>query len=181
MLINGNLGQEAVGQDILTNAHPKTTKWYALAACSLVMLASSISFHQSFHCKSFSTKPCNINKFAISLGVLGGLTGMGMSYLTTKKTLTILHEVAVSMLSFIFFTFGLIFITFGSGPGTTIGNLYFSTWLGFIVSFTLISECGREFMEAKAGGGTADVEVGSSPATHTAEENAPTEGVEADK
>jgi len=94
----------------------------------------------------------------------------GYVVLDGQENTAIPHEVAVSALSFIFFTVGLIFTTFGSGPGTTIGNLYFSTWLGFIVSFALLSECGRKFMEAKAGGGTAHVGVGSSSATqHTAD------------
>lgn len=160
MLINGGIGQQAAGRDFVAQSTPKTMKWCGLAGCAMVMLASSITFHRSFNCNENGySADCKHNKYAISLGVIGTVFGVGMSYLTSKGSLKILYELIVSCLAFILFAAGVIVITFSPGPGTTIGNLYFSTWLAFIVSVMLFTECVHEFMQVKSG----DVETPSTP------------------
>lgn len=170
MLINGILAQEQASstRDLAAQTSPKTMKWFALAGCAMVMLASSITFHRSFNCKSSgnSEEACIRNKFAISLGFFGALFGIIMSYLTYKGLLKVLHELIVSVVTLILFTLGVIEITFGPGPGATIGNLYFSTWLAFIAGVTLLSQCVHEYVNAK----TANVEA---PILNSPDEEAP--------
>lgn len=48
---------------------------------------------------------------------------------------------------------GIAVITFGDGPGIKIGNLYFSTWIGFVLTLFLTSKSWnavREHMKGKS-------------------------------
>ncbi|OEU14864.1 hypothetical protein FRACYDRAFT_269700 [Fragilariopsis cylindrus CCMP1102] len=38
------------------------------------------------------------------------------------------------------------FITFGEGPGHSLGNLYFSTWAAFIISILITADCFHDCM-----------------------------------
>jgi len=54
-------------------------------------------------------------------------------------------------------TFAVGYITFGTGPARTVGNLYFSTWASFISACALASS-GMQTVLAKAGiGASADL------------------------
>lgn len=66
----------------------------------------------------------------------------------------------------IIWSFGLGFITFGSGPGQNIGNLYFATWGSFILSVLLAGESIREYLgvqEQANSGYDGEVESPESP------------------
>jgi hypothetical protein len=158
MAISGHLLQEVTGRDFIGQTASNTLKWYALMVCSIVLMASSIKIHMSDYCRytsSFNifqqnilTQACSRNNYAISLGVLGTVTGLVMSFLTTKG-IPILAELVVSTLTLIFFTFGVGFITFGlKSPAslTGIGNLYFSIWFSFSVSAFLFGQCACDFV-----------------------------------
>jgi hypothetical protein len=56
-------------------------------------------------------------------------------------TLSIYIETGVALFLFIMYTAGVGVITFDYGSGVTIGNLYFSTWAGFIITIFLLVEC----------------------------------------
>jgi hypothetical protein len=53
---------------------------------------------------------------------------------------------------FTLYTAGVAVITFDTGSGITIGNLYFSTWAGFIVSIFLLVECYHGIKEEREAG-----------------------------
>ena len=149
MAIGGSLLQEVTDRNFVTQTAQNTLKWYALMVCSIVVMVSSAKIHKNFSCKNdeflydFVKQICKRNKFAISLGVLGTVIGLVMSVLTSKG-ITTLQELVVSIVTLIFFTFGVGFITFGEGSGTVIGNLYFSTWFSFSLSVSLFIHCARD-------------------------------------
>ena len=151
MAISGHLLQEVTGRDFVGQTASNTLKWYALMACSIVLMASSIKLHKFARCKDaineFSgTQACARNSYAISLGVLGTVIGLVMSFLTSNG-IPILAELVVSTLTIFFFTFGVGFITFGiEAPARFIGNLYFSTWFSFSVSASLFGQCACDFV-----------------------------------
>ena len=43
--------------------------------------------------------------------------------------------------------FAVSYLTFGSGPGTSLGNIYFATWIGFFVALNLVTTSGRHAYE----------------------------------
>ena len=54
--------------------------------------------------------------------------------------------------------FGVGYTTFGESPGSQIGNLYFSSWISFLLSVFLFGHNFREFVSA----GSAPVEDSTS-------------------
>jgi len=108
----------------------------------------------------------------------------------TRGQLTNMIELGVSVVLGIMYIFGVAFITFGNGSGVGIGNIYFSTWAGFVVSLMLASASFKEFtankaatQEAQANAAPAptkaDIEGGGEDSEKSEKPEAPTEGVEA--
>lgn len=159
LFIFGSYMQELTGREVASELTPKQSKWMGLMAASIVVLSSSGEIHNTLNCNSnLSWDTCSRNAYAISLGVLGSLFSGGMLFLAQSGKLTIMIEFGVAAIMLIMYTFGVAFVTFGSGSGTGIGNLYFSMWICFCVSVFLGFQCFREFMESRNGGGGGDVE-----------------------
>lgn len=171
LFVFGNFTQEYTGRDVVSEITPKQSKWMGLLASSLVMLAASADIHRVSNCAANLDRAfCSRNAYAISLGVLGALFSMGMLYMANSGKLTIMIEFGVASITFILMTFGVAYITFGSGPGTTIGNLYFATWIAFCISVFLAFQSFREFMESRTQDTEGDEEDNKAAAAPTAEE-----------
>jgi len=187
ILICGSLFQEAAGKNIVGQTSPKTASWFGLMASSIVVLGSAVKFYRSTACdNNQSSDPCTRNKYALSLGVLGVVIGILMSFMTAKDKIALKFEVVVNVITLALYAFGVAYITFGNGPGTTIGNLYFSTWLGFILSVSLTSDCVREYWcarnsDAAVEGDSKDADAVDVKDAEVGEEvpEGPTEGMEA--
>jgi hypothetical protein len=94
-----------------------------------------------------------------------------MLYMEAKQKLTLIVEFAVAVVTFIFYTFGVGFITFGSdAPAKSVSNLYFSTWIGFGVSLVLTSQCFNEVLSARSGAGAAGSQESHAAPAPTLEE-----------
>lgn len=78
--------------------------------------------------------------------------------MTTKGKIGTKPEAAVSTILAIMYIFGVAYITFGDGAGTTIGNMYFSTMIGFVIAGSLASTCIREVMTEKSGESTEEAQ-----------------------
>lgn len=123
-----------------------------LICISIVVLASAAAYHNSQNCRGSDSEPCKRNKFAISLGSVGTFIGLVISFMANSGKLQIYMETAFAFLVFALYTAGVAVITFDTGTGTTIGNLYFSSWAGFIVSIFLLVECYHGVKEEREGG-----------------------------
>ena len=125
--------------------------WSALLCTSLVVLGASTTTYTN-DCIEQSESPsfCRRAKFAISIGVIGAFFSL---YCVAAKIATsrapFVLEVAFSLLSFILYVFGVIFLTSADSPGASIGNLYYFTWLSFMISFALIASCYDDYQAAK--------------------------------
>ena len=127
-------------------------KWYMLLCISIIVVASAAAYHDSQNCHGSDSEPCRRNKFAISLGSVGTFIGLAMSFMANAGKLQIYLETATAFLVFALYTAGVAVITFDTGSGITIGNLYFSTWAGFIVSIFLLVECYHGIKEEREAG-----------------------------
>lgn len=125
--------------------------WSALLCTSLVVLGSSTNTYTN-DCitQSESLSFCKKTKFAISIGVIAAFLSL---YCVAAKIATsrapFLLEVAFSVLTFILYVFGVIFLTSADSPGASIGNLYYFTWLSFMISLGLIASCYDDYQAAK--------------------------------
>lgn len=164
VFVLGDYSQQQVGANVYDNTPPKTAKWFALAASSMVVLASAIEFYVSADCSSGSifrgTNTCKRTNFAIALGVLTFLLTVAFSAMSVLKKLTAMLELFGASIVLIFYIFGVAFVTFGSGPGSAIGNLYFSIWISFVVSILLATQCIRDYYAAQGEASSPDISDG---------------------
>jgi hypothetical protein len=59
-------------------------------------------------------------------------------FLTQRELLQITKiEASMSVILSVFFIVGVGFVTFGKGPGVILGNIYFSTWIAFLLVLSL--------------------------------------------
>jgi ABC-type Co2+ transport system permease subunit len=76
--------------------------------------------------------------------------------LTHLGKITFVVESSISVVLFILYIFGVGFVTFGTGPATAVGNLYFSMWIGFSISFFIVSDSLHQYLDASGRGSPAD-------------------------
>lgn len=154
--ISGSLARDAKVLDV-SDTTPKTAQWYLLLAASIVVLASSVKIYNASICDDFPDSSfCRRTKFAISIGVIGMVMALVGSIMSALGVMSPLIEVITSVTLFGLYCFGVGYITFGDGPGTAIGNLYFSTWAGFILSGAIFAASLKDMRGgAKSGDGDA--------------------------
>jgi hypothetical protein len=165
----GSLLQETTGIEIKKSAltHGKTGKWYGFAASSIVVMVASVRVYEAAQCGGLlKGEPyCKRTNLGIALGCISFVSGVGIACGMAKQLVQSFVELLVSALLLTMWCFGVGFITFGNSPGAKIGNLYFSTWISFIVIVVIFAAVFRDFMAARSAaaaehhGGGGDEEV----------------------
>lgn len=153
LFLSASLGQETAGYDV-TKTPPKSARWYGLCAASLVVMGSSIRIYKNIDCGGNNdlvtgSQFCKRTKLAISIGVVGFFFAAALTYLAQRGLELVIETVATAVL-LTMWCFGVGYLTFGDSPGATIGNLYFSTWIAFILTVFLFGQCFRDFMSVRA-------------------------------
>lgn len=125
-------GRFARAITIRHNAASWTGLWYLSTLASLVVLIDSIELFRAFDCvkDDLGSGLCLSTTYALSLGCVGTLLGFIASLLATFAMFPQWAELLLSILIFCLYMAGVTMITFNDGPGTSIGNLYFATWMG---------------------------------------------------
>mmetsp|Transcript_17367 Transcript_17367/g.47413 ORF Transcript_17367/g.47413 Transcript_17367/m.47413 type:complete len:312 (-) Transcript_17367:281-1216(-) len=154
----------------------KQLKWFFLAASSLVVMGSAVRIHKSASVACgddgsalSGSDYCKRTNFAISLGVVTFFVALTVLFMIMKSIMATMIELGLTTILLILWTFGVGFITFGGrerAPGTTIGNLYFSTWISFMLCLFLF---GNSLQEFTAGGAAQET-----PSTSPPDENGET-------
>jgi hypothetical protein len=134
-------------------------QWYGLVAASVVVLAASVRVYQSFQCDLEVMKlvpTCTESKYAIAVSVIGTATAILFSLITTlcqsssrttsKTKIARRIEGLGATVMVLIWSVGFGFITFGQGPGRTIGNLFFATWAAFIISWLIVADSYQDWM-----------------------------------
>lgn len=154
VFIAGHLLQEWTGLNardmINANTSPKTGKWYGLAASSMVVMVSSIRIFQAVKCAGDDSEYCKRTKFAISVGVLSFFGSIYLACTLAKAISVTFIELVSTTVMLVFWCFGVGFITFGAAPGSRIGNLYFSTWISFIVIVMIFGQTFRDYLSGQS-------------------------------
>lgn len=140
--------------DRISNAPKKLLRWYMLFSSSIIILVTAADL-QGGACSDvcygningcYQAKSCRATKFAISIGAIIGLASLVSIILSHFGSLQLIGEFFLSVLSLIFYSFGVGFITADEGPGSSLGNLYFATWAGFIFSMMIVVMCASEYL-----------------------------------
>jgi len=152
-IICGSLAKEMFGYNMFqmagSVANSQRGHWYALLGASVIVLGSSIRVLKSFKCNlevMQSAPTCRETKFAISASVFATLVALGATYGSVRGLIVAFQECMLAGIMMILWCFGLIFVTFGEGPGHSIGNLFFATWACFLLSVLLTAETYRAYV-----------------------------------
>lgn len=119
--------------------------WFAIIKVCFVVLSSSLHVYINIHsvCTSYNfySSTCYRTVFAIIAGVLGEVVAF---IAAVFRIFEIKHWIIVEASSAIFlailYSFGAAYITGMSGPGQSVGDLYYATWLCFFISLTIARE-----------------------------------------
>jgi hypothetical protein len=131
----------------------RLTLWAAFMASSLVVMGSSARMFDT-QCRQVDTyipTYCRITKFAVSLGCLGTVLGLGIIAIKIATSMApFTCEVVTCLLLFLSYTFGVAYITSEGAPGGPLNNLYYFTWFSFLLLFGIGGNCFEQYQTAKA-------------------------------
>jgi hypothetical protein len=112
--------------------------WAGICAASFVAMLAAIRIYQGATTCDENDARCKRTKYAISLGVISAF--ISAIWMVVGQNFAATMDTALSVLMLILWTFGVAYITFGnSAPGAFLGNLYFSTWIAFVLVLTVSS------------------------------------------
>jgi hypothetical protein len=150
--LSGSLLQDTMGV-MLNQIAAKAARWYGSVASSLVVLGTSARSFQAASCSNInpnvanSLEYCRRSKLGVSVGVICFVMAGAMTFLVQqKKQLNICSELAINSVYLLLWCFAVSYITFGESPGSTIGNLYFSCWISFLLAVASFADAFREFV-----------------------------------
>ena len=165
LYITGDCFQEISGRQFKTVVSQKNNKWCGLFADSIVVLAAASMIHIDLGCvnSGWDVDVCLRTNYAVALGILG-VVFSAIAFVAIAMGKSNVIERIIAAVMFVMYTFGVGFITFGSGPATTLGNLYFSTWIGFAISLFLLLKSCEELNAARNVEGSKAMNSAPSPA-----------------
>jgi len=132
----------------------RITLWSAFMMVCIIVMGSSADLFRN-NClendDGASIKDssyCVRSKLAISIGTIGTVLALFViGAKTLNKNLPFMVEFVFSACLFVVYAFGVAFITSEYGPGAPLGNLYYSCWSSFILSFLIVSSCVEDYQE----------------------------------
>jgi hypothetical protein len=180
-MIAGGLLLETQGRDVRQPPllRGKIGVWCGFAAATIIVMVTSSRIYATVDCGDSSfqgTSFCRRTNLGISLGCISFVSSVVMATAMAKQVLPKNIDLIASAIFLIVWCFGVGFITFGNGPGSTMGNLYFSTWISFILSIVIFAGNFREYASSRGEGAAAsqperaiDVEDGGKTAPDVTE------------
>jgi len=148
------------------NAKFDKVLWVVLVATSLIVMSSAVRLWKHRDCENLETTNCRRLEYSFSLGVISGV--VAFCWLLIGARLPVLADAILSLLMLVLWCLAVAYTTFGdASPAYTLGNLYFSTWLSFIISCRLIAAGIQNVIASMKG------EEGGESANDAAEEGAP--------
>jgi hypothetical protein len=112
--------------------------WGGVCAASFVAMLAAIRIKQGELVCDENDARCKRTKYAISLGVISAV--LSAIWMTIGHKYAAKMDTGFSVLMLILWTFGVAYTTFGnSAPGAFLGNLYFSTWIAFVLVLSVTS------------------------------------------
>ena len=92
---------------------------------------------------------CQDLKIGISLSVISSVLAISLTVLTHKvpeKVPVALIGTIAGSLALILWSINIAYLTFGNGPASSVGNLFFSTWISFVLAIDLAASHAKAFL-----------------------------------
>jgi hypothetical protein len=150
-----------VAGEIQTRA-ARLNYWTALLTTSLVVMGSSANVYGNFCSTGEASETyCARTKYGIALGTIATLVGVFIvASKIALRTAPFVVEAGLGIAMMIMYVFGVIYLTEQQGPGAPLGNLYYFTWLSFLVSCMISASCFEDYQASKAAGANNTSENG---------------------
>ena len=126
--------------------------WFSLMVSSIVVLGSSADIYNRTCQVEIDLKPqpfCSLTTFAIVTGSIS--TQISLLIIVGKLThftIPFLIELALCLLMFFLYCFELFYATRANGPGSPLGNLYYFSWISFLLCFGIGKCCYDDYVYA---------------------------------
>lgn len=126
--------------------------WFALMTTSIVIMGSSADLYNQNCDVANDLKPqpfCARTRFAITIGVMSTIASL---LICVGKLLNYNTPFLIEVLFFLILTilhiFELISVTGGEGPGSPLGNLYYFSWISFLLCLGIGRCCYEDYQYA---------------------------------
>ena len=154
--LRGVFGVDLVGT--VANRGTRLTLWGAFLASSVVVMGASIRIHvdscsDASMVSAFEITYCRRANFSIAVGTIS--VAFALMVVAAKILCSLapfIFEFGFSAILTILNAFCVAFVTSAKGPGATIGNLYYFSWIAFLCSGFLTADCFKQFISGNAGG-----------------------------
>lgn len=127
--------------------------WMALLFSSVVVMGSSAEYHGR-QCGGMDERPqpfCSRCVFGITVGVIGVFFSGGIVVMKIVHGLAspFLIEVGICLWLALLYLFEVGFVTDNKGPGAPLGNLYYFSWISFLLTIGILNACHEDYLEAQ--------------------------------
>jgi hypothetical protein len=115
--------------------------WAGVCFSSFVVLVAAIRIYMTDTVCDENDAYCLRTKFAISLGTVSAF--FSAFWMVLGHNATAMFDAAFSVAMLIIWAFGVSYLTFGeveTAPGMFLGNLYFGTWIGLLLTLQATGE-----------------------------------------
>jgi hypothetical protein len=145
-----------------------TMAWAGLGTTCLVVMASGSRLYKNINCNNIESDRCDRTEFAFSLGVITGV--ISLVWLVFGSRISDKVDACLGILMLAAWCFGIGYITFGGdkAPARGLGNLYFSTWIAFMISCFLAANGMKVLFGERFG--TTETQPTDKPADEPAKE-----------
>lgn len=127
------------------------TYWVALLAAMLVEMGTSSNIYNR-NC-DIDNKPqpfCQRTVLAISIGTIGVVLSLMIVVMKMVcGAAPFLFEAGTACFLFAMCVMELVYVTDAQGPGSALGNLYYFSWLSFLLTLMVGKACHEEYIEAQ--------------------------------
>eukprot|EP00546_Thalassionema_frauenfeldii_P016555 CAMPEP_0178901956 /NCGR_PEP_ID=MMETSP0786-20121207/4331_1 /TAXON_ID=186022 /ORGANISM="Thalassionema frauenfeldii, Strain CCMP 1798" /LENGTH=309 /DNA_ID=CAMNT_0020573157 /DNA_START=75 /DNA_END=1001 /DNA_ORIENTATION=+ len=126
---------------------PKLSLWWILLIGTLAILMASVDIYIAAPCSGTDTELCAKTAVGIASGSIGlffSLLTIGMVSFVEEKYSRILETVLATLLLLIS-VINVGVVTSSGGPGAKVGNLFFASWITFLMSLSLFGRCMKDF------------------------------------
>jgi hypothetical protein len=156
---NGNGTQTENNSNANGNTNINTNKspsmvfiyWSALMVSSLIVMGTSADIYNRTCEIETNLKPqpfCSRTVFAISTGTISVISSLVV--IISKLlyiTIPFLIEICLCTILFVLYIMELVYVTGVDGPGSPLGNLYYFSWIAFMLCFGIGKCCYEDYVQ----------------------------------
>lgn len=129
------------------------TYWSALLMSSMIVMGTAADVYNRNCDVAVEDKVqpfCKRSVLAVTVGTIGVLLSLVIVIMKISLgAAPFLMEVGLAVLLFLLYIFEVAYVTDIQGPGSPLGNLYYFSWISFLLTFMVGKACYDDYVEAQ--------------------------------